>query len=287
MSSQPEESESIDRQFSATLERGLRVLACFDARSPFLTNKEISARTAIPSPTVSRLTYTLTLLGYLKHHRQLGKYGKYELGAAVLSLAHPLLANVSLRQVARVPMRELAERFHGWVSLGSRERLSMVYVETARPRSALDVKPDIGQTFSIPVSAMGRAYLAALPVAESELIVNQLRVRQPELLTEYGSKIAQSRADFSRYGFCLSLGDYDNETYAAAVPFHAPENGELMVFNSAIRANGRAPKELVRHLTECIGPSLLEMVASVKRALETSRGASIPATGSAKFSVNG
>ncbi len=267
MGSRLEDPASIDRQFSATLERGLRVLACFDARHPFLTNKEISARTGIPSPTVSRLTYTLTLLGYLKHHRQLGKYGKYELGTAVLSLAHPLLANVSLRQVARVPMREQAERFHGWVSLGSRERLSMVYVETARAHSTLDVKPDIGQTFSIPVSAMGRAYLAALPPAESELILNQLRVRQPELLAEYGAKLEKSRANFARYGFCLSLGDYDHDTYAVAVPFQVPENGELMVFNSAVRSNGRTPEALTRHLIEDVGPALLAMVASIKRAL--------------------
>lgn len=81
--------ETTDRQFATTLQRGLLVLACFDVRQPFLTNKEISARTGIPSPTVSRLTYTLTLMGYLKHHRHLGKYGKYELGNAVLSLAHP------------------------------------------------------------------------------------------------------------------------------------------------------------------------------------------------------
>lgn len=259
-------SVSIDRQFSATLERGLRVLACFDARCPFLTNKEISARTGIPSPTVSRLTYTLTMLGYLKFHRDLGKYGKYQLGTAVLSLAHPLLANVSLRQVARVPMRELAERFNGWVSLGSRERLSMVYIEATRGNSTLDVKPDIGQTFAIPVSAMGRAYLAALSPAERENMINLLRVQQRELLEKYYPKIEASRADYSRHGFCVSLGDYHHETYAVAVPYRVPEINELMVFNCAVRLCGRSPDELTEHLINDIGPALVNMVASIKRA---------------------
>lgn len=260
-----EDSFSADRQFSATLERGLRVLACFDARSPFLTNKEISARTGIPSPTVTRLTYTLTTLGYLKFHRHLGKYGKYQLGTALLSLAHPLLANVSLRQVALVPMFDLADRFNGWVSLGSRERFNMVYIESVRAHRNLDVKPDIGQTFSIPVSSMGRAYLAALSETERERLLNELWVHQPELMNKYFPKIESSFVDFAHYGFCLSLGDYDLETYAVAVPFRAAENNELMVFNCAIRSSGRSHTEMTEHLIQDIGPCLVNMAASIKR----------------------
>ncbi len=267
MGLQLDESASTDRQFSTTLQRGLRVLACFDVGHPLLTNKEISTRTGLPSPTVSRLTYTLTLLGYLKHQRHLGKYGKYELGTAVLSLAHPLLANVNVRQIARVPMRELAERAQGWVSLGARERLSMVYLETARARNTLEVKPDIGQTFPILVSAMGRAYLAALPPVECGRVINQLRVHHPELVTQYAQQLERSRADFARSGFCLGLGDYDEETYAVAVPLCVPQTGELMVFNCAVRLNDNTAESVTKRLVDHIGPSLLEMVTAVRRAL--------------------
>ncbi len=252
-----------DRQFATTLQRGLQVLACFDAGQPYLTNKAISARTGIPSPTVSRLTYTLTLLGYLNYHRHLGKYGKYELGTAVLSLAHPLLANVSVRQVARVPMRELADFAQGWVSLGARERLSMVYLETARARGALDVKPDIGQTFPMLVSAMGRAYLAASTPPERERLLNLLRVGHPELLAEYAERLECACADFERYGFCFSLGDYDPKTHAVAVPMRVPENREILVFNCAVRLEN----PLAERLVEDVGPRLQEMVDSVRRAL--------------------
>ncbi|AOB28949.1 MULTISPECIES: IclR family transcriptional regulator [Bordetella] len=260
--------ETTDRQFATTLQRGLLVLACFDVRQPFLTNKEISARTGIPSPTVSRLTYTLTLMGYLKHHRHLGKYGKYELGNAVLSLAHPLLANVNVRQVARVPMRELADYAHGWVSLGARERLSMVYLETARARNALDVKPDIGQTFPMLVSAMGRAYLAASQPSERERLMNQLRIYHPELMAEQAEELEHSRADYAAHGFCLSRGDYDRGTWAVAVPMRVPESQELLVFNCAVRVRNRQADELSPHLIDVVGPRLLDMVDAIRRALE-------------------
>ena len=61
-----------DRQFATTLARGLEVLRCFTPLEPLLGNKEISVRTGLPKPTVSRLTYTLTKLGYLRHNMRLG-----------------------------------------------------------------------------------------------------------------------------------------------------------------------------------------------------------------------
>src|SRR5260221_8907303 len=86
-----------DRQFATTLARGLEVLRCFTPLEPQLGNKEISVRTGLPKPTVSRLTYTLTKLGYLRHNMRLGKY---QLGSAVLPIGYPLLPPLDRPQVA-------------------------------------------------------------------------------------------------------------------------------------------------------------------------------------------
>src|SRR6201989_3038925 len=83
-----------DRQFATTLARGLEVLRCSTPLEPLLGNKEISVRTGLPKPTVSRLTYTLTKLGYLRHNMRLGKY---QLGSALLSVGYPLLPSVDVR----------------------------------------------------------------------------------------------------------------------------------------------------------------------------------------------
>src|SRR3970282_1614987 len=115
-----------DRQFATTLARGLEVLRCFTPPEPLLGNKEISVRTGLPKPTVSRLTYTPPRLGYLRHDMRLGKY---QLGSAVLSIGYPLLAAMNARQVARPLMRELAEYCKGSGSLGVRGRPNMGYRE--------------------------------------------------------------------------------------------------------------------------------------------------------------
>src|SRR5438105_15885292 len=55
-----------DKQFATTLARGLEILRCFTPEAPVLGNKDLATRTGLPKPTVSRFTYTLSRLGYLK-----------------------------------------------------------------------------------------------------------------------------------------------------------------------------------------------------------------------------
>ncbi|VVP45759.1 hypothetical protein PS850_05141 [Pseudomonas fluorescens] len=79
-----------DRQFAVTLARGLEIQHCFTARVPQPGNAELVARTGMPKATISRFTYTLVRMGYLRINRL---NNKYQLGPAVLSLGYPLLAS--------------------------------------------------------------------------------------------------------------------------------------------------------------------------------------------------
>ena len=252
-----------DRQFATTLARGLDVLRCFTATEPELTNKEISSRTGLPKPTVSRLTYTLTRLGYLRHLPHTGKYGKYGLGTAVLSLGYPLLANINVRQIARRPMKELADYARGWVSISLRERLNMVYIETARSPEVLNSKPDIGQSFPIAISALGRAYLAGLPGPERAALINEIKVKDPVMWKNYAPRIEKSLADFAKWGYCLG-GDYSPYLQSVAVPMRHRQDGHLLVFNCAAPMSALAPNQLESDL----GPRLIEMVRSIEDALD-------------------
>jgi DNA-binding IclR family transcriptional regulator len=257
--------DEADRQFATTLARGLDVLRCFTATEPELTNKEISGRTGLPKPTVSRLTYTLTRLGYLRQLPHAGKYGKYGLGTAVLSIGYPLLANMNVRQIARRPMKELADYARGWVSIGLRERLNMVYIETARSPEVLTTsRADVGQTFPILASAMGRAYLAGSSKPERTAVMNQIKVKDPLLWKSYASRADKYLADFAKWGFCLGYGDINPALQAVAVPMRRIRNNYLMVFNCAVPVHELAPQQMENDL----GPRLIKMVHSIEEALD-------------------
>ena len=258
-------SNETDRQFATTLARGIDVLRCFSATEAELTNKEISTRTGLPKPTVSRLTYTLTRLGYLRHFPHAGRYGKYGLGTAVLSIGYPLLANMDVRQVARRPMKDLADHAGGWVSIGLRERLNMVYIETARSPAVLTKsRADVGQTFPIAISAMGRAFLAGSSKSERVAVINEIRLKEPAMWEAYAPRIEKSLTDFAKLGFCAQYGDPNPLLHAVAVPMRYARNGYLMVFNCAVPVDALAPNQL----EDDLGPRLVKMVRSIEHAFD-------------------
>src|SRR5579862_9404082 len=64
-----------DRHFVTALARGLEVLACYRHGDRVLGNQELSQRCGLAKSTVSRLTHTLTQLGYLIYVEDSAKYG--------------------------------------------------------------------------------------------------------------------------------------------------------------------------------------------------------------------
>src|ERR1700737_1455642 len=161
-----------DRKFVIALARGLEVLRAFTPAEGLLGNQEIAQRTGLPKPTVSRLTYTLTKLGHLTHVPRLGKY---QLAPAALAIGYSTLANMRIRQIARPYMQDLANETDAAVSLGSRDRLNLIYVEHCRSNSAVMLRLDLGSRIPLATTAMGRALLAALPAKEREWLMHHMK----------------------------------------------------------------------------------------------------------------
>jgi hypothetical protein len=72
-----------DRPFVTALARGLELLGAFRPDDRVLGNLELATRTALPKSTVSRLTYTLTRLGYLEPAQDGSGGAGYRLGSRV------------------------------------------------------------------------------------------------------------------------------------------------------------------------------------------------------------
>jgi DNA-binding IclR family transcriptional regulator len=219
-----------DRQFATTLARGLEILRCFTPQQPVLGTAELARRTGLPKPTISRFTYTLSSMGYLRADRPAGRY---RLGPAVLSLGYPLIASFAFRQVVRPAMEALARQVNGSVSLGLRDRTNMVYVETCRSAATSSFQlSDIGMTHPIAATAIGRAYAAGCPPAERTALLNELRVKEPDLWRQHGAAIAQALAAFREKGYCVSYGDLRPGIYALAAPIGRLPNRDLLVLNA-------------------------------------------------------
>lgn len=250
-----------DRQFSMNLARGMEVLRAFTATNPVLGNREISDRTGLPKPTVSRLTYTLTLLGYLTRDAVLQKY---RLGSGVLSLGHPLLASMHVRQAARPLMEKLARETGCTVNLGVRDRADVVYLDTARADAGNQYLPDIGSTRPLFASAMGRALILACSPPERTAILNYLKVQNRELYDTHKPAWEADQKLFMQHGFTHSRGDWRRDIHAVAVPVRLSQRDQLVAMNCTLAAY-RMPKD---KLAGEVAPLLLDAV----RQLEMSHG---------------
>jgi DNA-binding IclR family transcriptional regulator len=252
-----------DRHFVTALGRGLEVLACFRHGDRMLGNQELSRRCGLAKSTVSRLTHTLTKLGYLIYVEE---SAKYSLGTATLSLGSAMLSRLDIRKLAHPLMQQLAEFGQCMVSLGSRDRLSMIYIDTARGSSAVTLSLDNGARIQIATSAMGRAYLTAVSETERNDIMERVREladvnRWPEL--QRG--VAKALRDVRELGVCCSFGEWQKDVNAIAVPVRPGGGLPPMAINCG------APAYMVskEFLLDKVRPRLIALVNELETSLGT------------------
>jgi DNA-binding IclR family transcriptional regulator len=204
------------RHFVTALARGLEVLASFRKGETLLGNSEIAARCGLPKSTVSRLTYTLSELGYLHYVEAVSKY---RLGTSILALGTSMLARLDVRSIARPLMEEIAATSKVSVALGARDRLSMVYIEAFRGYTPVSLALDVGARISISTSAMGRAFLAACNESVREAVFEEIRALSDENWPATQAAILRSIACYREKGCACSFGEWQPNVNAIAVGF--------------------------------------------------------------------
>lgn len=254
------EAHKDDRHFVTALARGLEVLACFRSGDKSLSNQELALRCRLPKSTVSRLTHTLTLLGYLIH---LKESGKYRLGTASLALGSAMLARLDVRKIARPVMQELADISGATVSLGTRDRLSMIYVENCRGSVALTLTLEVGSRIPVATSAIGRAWLAAIPEHDRLSFMEQVRELDHVAWPKTRRGIEKALDDYSALGVTTSFGDWQKDVNGIARAFQP--GGELPIM--AINVGGPSFKLSKEFLLEEVRPRLIDVVTQLETAL--------------------
>jgi DNA-binding IclR family transcriptional regulator len=251
-----------DRHFVTALSRGLEVLSCFRHGEITLSNQELAQRCKLPKSTVSRLTMTLTKLGYLIHVQE---SGRYRLGTACLALGSALLNKLDVRKIARPMMQELANFSGASVSLGVRDKLSMIYVENCRSTAALTLTLDVGSRMPLATSAMGRAWLAS--VAQDERLEALEKIRELDHLAWPAIKAGVDKAleDYRTLGVTTSFGDWNKEVNGVARAFD-PGNGLPIM---AVNVGGPSYNLSPQFLLDEVRPRLLQVVRSIEDALPT------------------
>jgi DNA-binding IclR family transcriptional regulator len=249
-----------DRSFVVALSRGLDVLRAFQPNDGLLGNQEIAARTKLPKPTVSRLTYTLTKLGYLT---PVPRFEKYQLTPSAMALGYAALANLGVRHLSEPFREEVMRETGGAVAVGGRDRHSMIYFGQSRNGLTLGVQLDVGSRIPIATTAMGRAYFWALSPDDRANLTRELREHYGSRWPKMRDGIERSGESVAKYGFAISAGDWQDEISAAGVALKLNDGTGPYAFNCGAPAF-RFTEDRLR---SDIGPRLLAMVRNIEAAL--------------------
>jgi DNA-binding IclR family transcriptional regulator len=255
----PGKKVATDRSFVVALSRGLDVLRAFQPTDGLLGNQELAARTNLPKPTISRLTYTLTKLGYLT---PVPRFEKYQLAPSAMALGYAALANLGVRHLSEPYREELMRETGGAVAVGGRDRHSMIYFGQSRT-GLLGVQLDVGSRVPIATSAMGRAYIWALPDDERSTLLRELRDHYGNRWSRMRDGIERAGEMLARNGFTISAGEWQEDVHAVGVPLKLNDGTGPYAFNCGAPAFRFTEDRLIND----IGPRLVTMVRNIEAAL--------------------
>jgi DNA-binding IclR family transcriptional regulator len=254
--------DQADPSFATTLAHGLDVLAAFRNSTGSLSNAELALHTGLSRPTVSRLTYTLAQLGYLKRNAK----GRFEPGLGILATAYPVLSALKVRQIARPLMRDFAAYAGGTVSIAMPFGLDFIYVETLRTTDAVPHVPDVGFMGSLATTAVGRALLSLFTPEELEQYVQTVKAERPEEFDYVRTRTLPDIELCRERGFGISLGEWRREIFGVGAPLYRTSSGDCLSVNCGIPSFRFSAEQIER---EC-GPRILGLARSIRSLVDNS-----------------
>lgn len=159
-----------DPLFNLSLEKGLAVLAAFDASHRTMTLAELASATGMNKASVQRSVHTLQALGYV------GKdviTRRFRLLPKVVSLGFNYLAAHAMIPVAQPYLAELSRVTGETASLTEPSGLDMVYVSQFMTTQYVPAYTPVGMRIPMYCTSSGRAYLSRLADAEVRRILEQ------------------------------------------------------------------------------------------------------------------
>jgi len=139
-----------EREYVASLARGLSVIRAFDAAHPVMTLSEVAEATSLSRATARRFLHTLESLGYVRSDGR-----EFSLTPRVLELGYSFLSALSLPEIAQPHLEALSRRLDESVSAAVLDADEIVYVARVPVRRIMSVAITIGTRFPAATTSMG------------------------------------------------------------------------------------------------------------------------------------
>lgn len=225
-----------DRDFVASLEKGLAVIEAFDAGRPRLTLSEVAKHTGITRAAARRYLKTLTKLNYADFD---GRY--FSLSPRILRLGYAYLASSSLPARLQPFLEKISEQTGESSSAAILDGDDIVYVARSATQRIMSVSLGVGTRLPAYCTSLGRAILAYQPEDALDAYLRRIKLepRTPKTIT----KKAELRAalDTVRAEGCAVINEeLELGLRSIAVPL-VQENGTVRIALNISTQAARVP----------------------------------------------
>ncbi|MBF9198009.1 IclR family transcriptional regulator [Microvirga sp. BT290] len=227
-----------DRDFVASLEKGLLVIEAFDASRPRLTLSDVANLTGITRAAARRYLLTLAKLSYAEFD---GRY--FSLTPRILRLGYAYLSSASLSAQVQPFLERISEETGESSSAAILDGDDIVYVARSATRRIMSIGLGVGSRLPAHCTALGRAILAyqAEGALKGYLQRVRLEARTPKTITD--KSVFQAALEATRsQGYAIVNEELEYGLRSIAVPV-VQKNGRVTIALNLSAQAGRISAE--------------------------------------------
>ncbi|MCB8819900.1 IclR family transcriptional regulator domain-containing protein [Microvirga rosea] len=248
-----------DRDFVASLEKGLAVIEAFDADRPRMTLTDVANRTGITRAAARRYLKTLTRLNYADFD---GRY--FSLSPRILRLGYAYMASSSLATRVQPFLERISAQTGESSSAAILDGDDIVYIARSATQRIMSVNLGVGTRLPAYCTSLGRAILAYQPDEALEAYLKRVRLepRTPRTLTKK-QELRAALETVRQEGCAVINEELELGLRSIAVPLFQA-NGTVRV---ALNIGTQAVRVPADEMKTRFLPPLLEATETLRRIL--------------------
>lgn len=246
----------IDKYLNHSVLRALSILETFEGKDTVLSIADISRIIGLHRSTVHRLVITLESAGWLS---RLPGSEKFVLGLKVLSLRENVNQPLSLVDVTRPLLKDLAKKTGETIILSMKDGMQTICVDIIESTYGLKVSARIGQGYPLYAGATGLAVLIGMNDNEVRELLSQIKLKPFTSATHTDpAELYQIYLKARNEGYIVSSGHVDPGVVGIGVPLFfkkADKHGSI----SCVLPDSRATKENIESIIVNIKKTLVDI----------------------------
>ena len=223
-----EEGDEGDRDYVASLARGLEVICAFTRERPTMTLSEVAKVTSMSRATVRRLLLTLVREGYADKRER-----AFSLRPKVLQLGYSALSSVGILDIVQPVMNALSQQTQESIFTAVLTGDDVTYLARSTPDRVIAVSINIGNRLPAYAVSTGRVLLAG---ESDEALARYFdRVRLHTHTSNTVRTVAQLRAvveETRRLGYSLVDEELEVGVRSLSVPIRDATGGVIAALNA-------------------------------------------------------